>query len=208
MKKANRAETPTEKIAKGEFILSTAESLARRDGLEGLSMNSLCAACGVAKGTLYLYFETRHEILAALFLKTLADWLRRFETKVAHGPRYDAFCETYAATLRQDPLLIPLMHHAHDNFEGGLPSETYQETLASFQRVLEAMAKIFCDAVNIENDEASRLVWAFYAAALGAGHFANSPKKRNDLVGDLAHFRDGLTFETMFLNVVSQLAIR
>ena len=34
MKKVNRAETPTEKIAQGEFILSTAENLARRDGLE------------------------------------------------------------------------------------------------------------------------------------------------------------------------------
>lgn len=73
MKKVNRAETPAEKIAKGEFILSTAENLARRDGLDALSMNALCAACGVAKGTLYLYFKTRHEILAALFLKTMGE---------------------------------------------------------------------------------------------------------------------------------------
>ena len=65
MKKVNRAETPAKKIAKGEFILSTAENLAPRDGLDALSMNALCAACGVAKGTLYLYFKTQQGFRAA-----------------------------------------------------------------------------------------------------------------------------------------------
>ena len=69
MKRIDRAETPAEKIAKGEFILVIAERIARDTGLDGLSMNALSAACNVAMGTLYLYFKTRHEILAALFVK-------------------------------------------------------------------------------------------------------------------------------------------
>lgn len=205
MKKVNRAETPAKKIAKGEFILSTAENLAPRDGLDALSMNALCAACGVAKGTLYLYFKTRHEILAALFLKTMGEWGRRLGARVANGPEYAAFCQAYAETLKQDTLLIALMHHAHQNFDHGLPDETYQETLSSFQRLLEKQADIFCDVLSVDSETASQMVWAFYTAALGAGHFMSPAKKLASLPKELGQFRDALSFDTLFLNVVAQI---
>jgi len=205
MKRIDRAETPAEKIAKGEFILVIAERIARDTGLDGLSMNALSAACNVAKVTLYLYFKTRHEILAALFVKSLGDWIARFERTLTHTMSYDEFCQTYAATLIQDDLILPLMHAAHDQFDAGLPDETYQEMMESFQQMLDRQEQIFCDALNIDSETASRAVWAFYTAALGAGHFGAVERKRAALSSDIVHFRDALRFETMFLNVVSQL---
>ena len=66
MSKLSRAETPAEKVAKGEFILQVAERIIRNGGLEALSMNRLVQETCCAKGTLYLNFTTRHEILASL----------------------------------------------------------------------------------------------------------------------------------------------
>ena len=66
MTKPSRAQTPEEKVAKGEFILQVAERIIRNEGLEALSMNRLVQETGFAKGTLYLNFTTRHEILASL----------------------------------------------------------------------------------------------------------------------------------------------
>ena len=71
MTKLSRAQTPEEKVAKGEFILQVAERIIRDEGLEALSMNRLVQETGFAKGTLYLYFTTRHEIWPRFSCKCL-----------------------------------------------------------------------------------------------------------------------------------------
>ena len=75
MTKLSRSQTPEEKVANGEFILQMAERIIRDEGLDALSMNRLVQETGFAKGTLYLYFTTRHEILASLFVQMLTDQL-------------------------------------------------------------------------------------------------------------------------------------
>lgn len=75
MTKLSRSQTPEEKVANGEFILQVAERIIRDEGLDALSMNRLVQETGFAKGTLYLYFTTRHEILASLFVQMLTDQL-------------------------------------------------------------------------------------------------------------------------------------
>ena len=75
MTKLSRSRTPEEKVANGEFILQVAERIIRDEGLDALSMNRLVQETGFAKGTLYLYFTTRHEILASLFVQMLTDQL-------------------------------------------------------------------------------------------------------------------------------------
>ena len=75
MTKLSRAQMPEEKVAKGEFILQVAERIIRDEGLDALSMNRLVQETGFAKGTLYLYFTTRHELLASLFVQMLTDQL-------------------------------------------------------------------------------------------------------------------------------------
>ena len=49
MTKLSRAQTPEEKVAKGEFILQVAERIIRDEGLEALSMNRLVQETGFAK---------------------------------------------------------------------------------------------------------------------------------------------------------------
>ena len=75
MTKLSRSQTPEEKLANGEFILQVAERIIRDEGLDALSMNRLVQETGFAKGTPYLYFTTRHEILASLFVQMLTDQL-------------------------------------------------------------------------------------------------------------------------------------
>lgn len=75
MTKLSRSQTPEEKVANGEFILQVAERIIRDEGLDALSMNRLVQETGFAKGILYLYFTTRHEILASLFVQMLTDQL-------------------------------------------------------------------------------------------------------------------------------------
>ena len=45
----------------------------RRDGFDAFTMNKLAAATNLAKGTLYLYFATREELVNKLWLLSLND---------------------------------------------------------------------------------------------------------------------------------------
>ena len=107
MTKLSRAQTPEEKIAKGEFILHVAERIIRDEGLDALSMDRLVQETSFAKGTLYLYFTTRHEILASLFMQMLTGWHRRLSESLSKARNYDEFCARYMRELTYDPLFLP-----------------------------------------------------------------------------------------------------
>ena len=55
-----------------QYILDVAEQLMREKGLYALHMDEVAQRSGLAKGTLYLYFKSKEEILAALTLKAQA----------------------------------------------------------------------------------------------------------------------------------------
>ena len=198
-----RAETADQKIAKGEFILTAAHDMIARDGVHGLSMNKLCAASDVGKGTLYLYFKTRTEILAALYVQKLDHWCSSLETAVGQPMGYDEFCHTYLTALTADPILVDLLIVAAQDFETELPADTYAETLAHLKQALERQANQFTQALQIDSAQASALVWAFYTAAMGASAY----RDRQDLTlpksSDLGPFRAALQFDRLFWNAVS-----
>src|SRR3974390_3442013 len=60
-------------------ILDAAASLLVANGLAGTSVDSVAPRAGIAKGTVYLYFESRPDLLAALrsrYAEGLADRAR------------------------------------------------------------------------------------------------------------------------------------
>jgi TetR/AcrR family transcriptional repressor of nem operon len=52
-----------------DALLDAGELVADRDGLAGLTIASVVAAAGVAKGTFYVYFSDREEFIDALHLR-------------------------------------------------------------------------------------------------------------------------------------------
>jgi AcrR family transcriptional regulator len=47
-------------------IRSTFMSLYAESGIDGITVSSLCKACGIAKSTFYLYFDDKYQILEAV----------------------------------------------------------------------------------------------------------------------------------------------
>lgn len=202
-----RAETADQKIAKGEFILAVAHDMIVRDGVQALSMNKLCAACEVGKGTLYLYFKTRTEILAALYVQKLDQWCSSLETTATQQMGYNEFCHAYVASLTDDPILVDLLIIAARDFETELPADTYAETLTYLKQSLERQANQFKQALQIDIANASALVWAFYTAALGASAYHTQQLLTLPQSPDLGSFRAALQFDRLLLNAVSLFRI-
>ena len=68
-----------ERMNRYNAILNTAEIIIKADGLYSLNMDMIAKESQLAKGTLYLYFKSKEEILAALSIKARTLLLSHFE---------------------------------------------------------------------------------------------------------------------------------
>ena len=73
-----RARTQDQKYFRRQQILEAAEQHFADVGYEAFSMVNLARLAGVVKGTLYLYFKTREEVLLTLYNQSLARWSHVF----------------------------------------------------------------------------------------------------------------------------------
>ncbi len=75
-------------VAKDKYglILRTAEQIMLEEGMDQLSMNKVARAAQVAKGTLYLYFDSKEAIIGELTIKSRRKLLRHFQQAVQQHP--------------------------------------------------------------------------------------------------------------------------
>ncbi|BDP42166.1 TetR family transcriptional regulator [Deinococcus aetherius] len=75
-----RARSPEEKGQRRDDILRAAERLWAKTPHAELSMNQVAREAKLAKGTLYLYFDTKEEMFLSLLTEHLQAWLNRLTT--------------------------------------------------------------------------------------------------------------------------------
>ncbi len=68
-----------EKQNRREFILKVAENIMSVQGLHGLSVDLIASETQLAKGTIYLYFKSKEEILTILTMKAREMLFKDFE---------------------------------------------------------------------------------------------------------------------------------
>ncbi len=75
----------TKRVEKKQVILDAAEKIMQASGLNSLNIDLVAKETSFAKGTIYLYFRSKEEILASLTLKSrnlLLDYFRKAAEKV------------------------------------------------------------------------------------------------------------------------------
>ena len=70
--------------------------------------------------------------------------------------------------LTYDPLFLPILVLERRDLETGLPDDTYARVNVALQQMLGEQAEVFKETLDLMDQLASNLVWAFYTAALGA----------------------------------------
>ncbi len=74
MCKRERAASDAAKRLKAERIVEAAESIWLETGYDAFRMQDLADALGMAKGTIYLYFETKEEVFLSVYERMVARW--------------------------------------------------------------------------------------------------------------------------------------
>ena len=106
-----RATTGGEREARRRHILSATAHLLESWSLEDVNVDRIAELAGVAKGTVYLYFRTREELILEVFDRHHDSWLDAFETALdestddltPHGVG-----RVVVSTLVERPLLLRL----------------------------------------------------------------------------------------------------
>jgi TetR/AcrR family transcriptional regulator, transcriptional repressor for nem operon len=117
--------------------LDAAASLLVEKGLAGTSIDAVAKAAGIAKGTVYLYFASRADLLAALRSRYAEDLASRAEAILCRAKPQEASSVTrafqrLAADLLDHVLASQRLYHVLFQ-EAGVPEE---ETMAPLRRAV------------------------------------------------------------------------
>ncbi|MDC0476896.1 TetR/AcrR family transcriptional regulator [Alphaproteobacteria bacterium] len=203
-----RARSPDAKRARRHFILTTAEQILRGEGFDAFTMNSLATTTGLAKGTLYLYFSSREELVLTLYIHLNNDWVERFllAEKANLPPNYAALCARFYQSFTADALLVDLAGRATSGLEPYVGTPAKVMAKRAYARSAKRISGMFYQNFDCDPAQAQRLAWAFLAALSGAQQRAIEMHDNSVLPEDLQKLGQIMSCKDVFLNMVLPLA--
>jgi len=171
-----RARTNDQKAARRRTILDAAARHFAEVGFEAFSMARVGRRAGVAKGTLYLYFETREELLLALFLEKLAAWRHRLGAALGERAGDEDFAAAFYATARTDEALLPLMSRLDSVIEHNVSLDVLIDAKRAMAAEIEALARDLGGPLDLTPEQALDVVSALGSLLLGAAQADFGPE--------------------------------
>jgi len=170
-----RAVAPEDKSARRAAILRAAEELSSRAA--GFSMDQLARRAGLAKGTVYLYFGTREEVLLAVHEKQTHELFDVVERALAAGaPTGETVVRAGLRYLRGHPEFYPLA----GNCRGMLDANVSTEAALAFKtgisgRLVNLGRRIEQLYPGLQSGEGAALLMNCYALIVGLWQQADVP---------------------------------
>jgi AcrR family transcriptional regulator len=184
-----RARRDAEKAERRRAILAAAGALLRSTGFEGFSMSGLAKQTGIAKGTLYLYFETREEVLLALYVELLSTWADELGAGLRPGMSDAGFVELFAANALADPNFLTLRARLESVIEHNVSLEALVAAKRTMRDLVAELAPKVEAALALPAGRGARLLVSLAALHLGAEQSNTSPAVADlDLPEDVAEF--------------------
>jgi len=170
-----RAVAPEEKTARRAAILRAAEELSARS--LGFSMDQLARRAGLAKGTMYLYFGTREEVLLAVHEKQTHELFDVVERALAAGaPTGESVVRTGLRYLKAHPEFYPLAGNCRSMLDTNVSTEAafaFKEGIARRLAILGVRIEQLYPRLQL--GEGAALLMNCYALIVGLWQQADVP---------------------------------
>lgn len=96
-------------------ILKAAEKIITRKGMQNLTMDEIAESCELSKGTLYLYFKNKEELIISILIMTLDTFIRIMEGNLkkqsTFQERIRCLGESYLEFYKKYPAQFKIMNH-------------------------------------------------------------------------------------------------
>jgi AcrR family transcriptional regulator len=168
---------PEDKSERRAAIVRAAEALLRRDPAATFSVEDLARRASLAKGTLYLYFGTREEVLLAVHEKQTHEIFDVVEQALAApGADGPSVVRAGLAYLRTHPEFYPLAGNCRGMLDTNISTEAALEFKIAIGRRLEPLgARIEALYPGLERGEGAALLMNCYALIIGLWQQADPP---------------------------------
>jgi AcrR family transcriptional regulator len=203
-----RARSPEAKQQRRAQIVGTAAALWAERGGAGFTMAEVAARSGLAKGTLYLYFETREQLLLALLEEQLAAWFDAVDAGLAGEGAWDGARAgaLLCAALEQRPLLVQLLPIAASILEQNLPpaaARSYKQFL--LERSARSAALLERRLAFLAPGDGLWLLLQVYALIVGIGQLADPAPVVRDILAEEAMAPLRVAFAPAFARATATL---
>lgn len=174
-KNYKRARTSSQKAERRTAILKAAESHLREAGFEGFSMNVLAKRVGIARGTLYLYFETREEVLLTLYAEQVTGWSEMLLETTSPGIDDETFLREFIEAFKHDPLFFLLLSRLGDVIEHNVSLERLIESKRFLNGIVFQLTSHFSQCLKLELDQTTDLLLSLLVILTGVSQMDNGP---------------------------------
>lgn len=168
-----RARREREKQERRHSILQAAKGAFFENGFHKATVDNVATRAEVSKGTVYLYFESKEEILAHLLLEGLGELVDVLDRAYEATPSLPAdeqlrrLAQAYLRFFQREPHYFPfLMAMDRGRFQQAISSDTYQEILEASLEGLSLAVQVIENGIETEvfdycdPREAACIFWA------------------------------------------------
>jgi AcrR family transcriptional regulator len=180
------AHAKEDKEARRDDILAAGLSLFLEDPRRFPSVASIAARAGLAKGTIYLYFETKEQIFSALLSREWHALLAHVEESFIDGSENkDAmiaqFIDRFATFLHGHPYFLRLDSLGYALMEANLSPDEFWRFKQDFLAVLDRVGGVVDVALSFTAGRGLRLLVRSYGLTRGLWQTLDFPERlRND----------------------------
>jgi len=201
-----RARTNEQKSFRREQILTAAHTLLTESGYDGFAMAPLARRANVAKGTLYLYFTTREEVLLALCTRYVDQWIEALRPELRAGMTDGDYAEHFFATAYGVENLMCLIARLEQTIEHNVAIDRFIETKRTFQQQIELIAVPMSTALAIDVETSLALLQSLLVLLVGTAVTDQGPNVAEEaLPEDVRNLVNQFSARPLFVNTARHI---
>ena len=202
----HRARSSEQKALRRHAVLETAEVYFKEVGYEAFSMAQLAKKSGVAKGTLYLYFNTREELFLTLYEQSLVRWSQIFIGSLSDTMTSKTYAQSLYKTTQADGVFLPLLIRLEHVIEHNVAIPRLIESKRVFINQVEAVAAATSTALRLSTAQATEVVKTMGVLLIGATQTDQSPALDDeDLPADVQYLITSFSSAPLFIKNAARI---
>lgn len=196
-----RARDPEEKEERRRDIVDAALRRFDEEEYSDITMLDVARGAGIAKGTLYLYFDTKEELFLRAAIRLITSWFDDLDSELEALPNPVSDPErvgaAIASTLAEADNLKRILPLLHTTIERNIDVELAADYKESLETRLSAMAEQLESKIEaVDRSEGLRLLLWLYAFVVGLDQLANPPAPMQEAIDDREFELFSVDFET------------
>ena len=195
-----RARSLEQKALRRRAVLQVAETYLLEVGYEVFSMSKLAKKIGLAKGTLYLYFQTREELFLTLYDQSLIRWSQTFIDELSDSMTSKAYSQKLFSTASADGTFLPLLIRLENMIEHNVAIPRLISSKQVFILQVEALAKVTAISLRLSEAQAIEVVKTMGVLLIGATQGDQGPSlDHEELPEDVQNLIVSFSSEPLFV---------